>query len=253
MRIFKNSELVPDDELGFFYSCFDEKEAVDYSLRELRKHYPTNPIYLVSDGGADYSYLASTFDNIFVSQEEDTMSETFKITGENFKEEKYQRAIDVCAFTVLNRLRESRRFLKTKYVLMMHPDTLVRCKLSVPYGVKLLGSRANVGFPREFKKILRSTPGAKVINRWGATPGILEFDTFLKALNYIESNRNLFSQLSMAFQAMYAHDVLIPTLFALIGERETFNPDIIECLRDPKWESKNNPLVHQFRRYYPKR
>ena len=49
---------------------------------------------------------------------------------------------------------------------------------------------------------------------------------------------------------MYAHDLLLPTLFALVGEEETFNPEIIECNRDPNWRSKPNPLVHQFKDFY---
>ncbi len=43
--------------LGIFFSCFKEKKAVEYSLTELVKHYPDSPIYLVSDGGLDFSYL----------------------------------------------------------------------------------------------------------------------------------------------------------------------------------------------------
>ena len=52
------------------------------------------------------------------------------------------------------------------------------------------------------------------------------------------------------FYAMSAHDVLFPTLFALIGEEEVYNPDIIECHTDPFWRQKSNPLVHSFTEYY---
>ena len=67
-------------KLGFFYSCYKEKKAINNSIKELRKYYPDSPIYLVSDGGADYSYLTKQYKNIFVSLEEDTMSNTFKVT-----------------------------------------------------------------------------------------------------------------------------------------------------------------------------
>jgi hypothetical protein len=67
--------------LGFFFSCFNENKAVEYSLSELVKHYPDSPIYLVSDGGNDFSYLESEYKNLKFSFEEDTMSETFKITA----------------------------------------------------------------------------------------------------------------------------------------------------------------------------
>ena len=240
--------------LGFFFSCFTEKKAVEYSLSELVKHYPDSPIYLVSDGGLDYSYLEQNYKNIFTSLEEDTMSETFKITGEfdtgNFREPHYQKVIKKCAFAVLDRLKRSIDFCKTDYILMLDPDTLVRGTLNIPNGVKLLGSRVNSGMPSGVKEILKTIKGAKVIDRWGATPAIFEVETFLKALEYLESNIEIFDKFSNSFYAMYAHDVLLPILFALIGEEETFNPDIIECNRDPSWRSKSNPLVHQFKDFY---
>jgi hypothetical protein len=240
--------------LGFFFSCFTEKRAVEYSVSELLKHYPNSPIYLVSDGGLDYSYLQKKYENIFTSLEEDTMSETFKITGEldigNFRQQYYQDVIKKCSFAVLDRLKRAIDFCKTDYILMMDPDTLVRGKLTIPDGTKLLGSRINVGMPSGVKDILKSIKGAKVIDCWGATPAIFEVDTFLKALKYFEENISIFDKLSNQFYAMYAHDVLLPILFALIGEEETFNPDIIECNRDPFWRSKTNPLVHQFKDFY---
>ncbi len=72
------------NNLGIFYSCYKEKRAVDNSIRELRNHYPNVPIYLVSDGGLDYTYLCKKYKNIKVSLEEDTMGDTFKVTNINF-------------------------------------------------------------------------------------------------------------------------------------------------------------------------
>jgi hypothetical protein len=242
------------NSLGFFYSCYTEKKAVEYSLSELRKNYPDSPIYLVSDGGLDFSYLKENDDNLFVSLEEDTMSATFKITGDqvtgNFREEKNQIAIKKCALAVLDRLERAIEYCKTDYILMLDPDALVRGKLTIPEGVKLLGSRINSGLPEGFKKVLSSVGKSMIIDCWGATPAIFETKTFLKALNVLKSDITILDRLSMEYYAMFAHDLLLPTLFALVGEEETFNPEIIECNRDPNWQSKPNPLVHQFKVYY---
>ncbi len=62
----------------------------------------------------------------------------------------------------------------------------------------------------------------------------------------------ILDELTSSFYAIYAHDVLLPILFALVGEEETFNPDIIECQRDKNWMFRTNPLVHQFREFYDK-
>lgn len=240
--------------LGFFYSCYKEKKAVEYSLSELRKHYPDSPIYLVSDGGLDFSYLEEEYDNLVTSLEEDTMSSTFGITGDqvtgNFREKEKQDSIKKCALSVLDRLERAIEYCKTDYILMLDPDALVRGKLTIPNNAKLLGSRINSGLPQGFKDVLSSIRGAKVIDCWGATPGIFEVKTFLKALDVLKCDMNILDRLSMEYYAMFAHDLLLPTLFALVGEEEVFNPEIIECNRDSEWHSKSNPLVHQFKVFY---
>lgn len=248
-RSFKNMKT-----LGFFYTCFKEKRAIEYSLQQLNLHYPDAPIYLVSDGGLDFSYLEKDYKNLVTSLEEDTMSPTFKITGEldtgNFREEQNQEIIKKCAWTVLDRLEKAIEYCKTDYILMLDPDALVRGNLTIPDGVKLLGTRLNRGFPQGFKDVLSSIDGAKVIDCWGATPGIFEVETFLKGLNVLKCNPSIIDRLSMEFYAVYAHDVLLPIVFSLVGEEETYNPEVIECMRDPDWRSKPNPLVHQFRVFY---
>jgi hypothetical protein len=242
------------NSLGVFYTCFNEKNAIDYSISELLKVYPDIPIYLVSDGGLDFSYLTKNIKNFSFELGKDTMSETFSITGDpqfgNFKDFDKQFIIKNCALTLIERLKKCINFCKTEYILMMDPDTLVRGQLTIPDGVKLLGSKVNIGTPDEFKKVLSEVDGSKVIDTWGATPAIFHSETFLKSAKLIENNIELLDKLSMSFYAIYAHDVLLPTLFALIGEEETYNPDIIECHRDHDWKFKNNPLVHQFREYY---
>jgi hypothetical protein len=136
---------------------------------------------------------------------------------------------------------------------MLDPDALIRGKLSIPYGSKLLGSRINRGFPRNFRKIMRSFPGGISINHWGATPAIFEVKTFLRAKDNLLENWHVFEELRRHFHALYAHDVILPVIFGLIGIREEFNPDITECLRDKNWKLNKKPLVHQFRDYYPKK
>lgn len=240
--------------LGFFYTCYNEKRAVEYSIKKLRESYPDNPIYLVSDGGIDFSYLEENDKNIITSLEDDTISATKNITGDlytgNFREEENQKAIKDGAWATLNRLEKAIDYCKTDYILMLDPDALVRGKLTIPKSAKLLGSRINKGLFSGFKDVLSSIDGAKVIDCWGATPGIFEVKTFLKALSVLKCNPDIIDRLSMEYYAMYAHDLLLPTLFALVGEEEVFNPEIIECSRDPEWKSKTNPLVHQFREYY---
>jgi len=237
-------------KLGFFFSCYKENRAVENSLSELRKHYPDNPIYLVSDGGSDFNYLKDSYDNLFVSLEEDTMSSTFNITDQNWREEVHQNAIRQATYAVLNRLERAIEYCQTDYILMMDPDALVRGQLNIPEGVKLLGSRVNTGLPVELQVVLSRIPGAKVINCWGATPALFETKTFMDSWSRLKASPEVMDAFIDSFYAIYAHDVLLPLIFALAGEEETFNPDIVECNRNPNWRNTSQPLVHQFKEFY---
>ena len=237
-------------KLGFFFSCYKENRAVEYSLSELRKYYPDNPIYLVSDGGLNFKYLESSFENIKVSLESDTMSATFSITRENYLKEVHQQTNRVAAWAVLDRLERAIEYCQSEYILMMDPDALIRGKLNIPRGVKLLGSRVNKGFPKGFKNLLSRIEGATVIDCWGATPGIFHVKTFKKSLGMLRETPEVLDMFIKEFHAIYAHDVLLPLMFALVGEEETFNPDIVECNRNPNWRNTAQPLVHQFKEFY---
>jgi len=239
--------------IGFFFSCYTENEAVENSIDELRKHYPNNPIYLISDGGSDFTYLKDRHENLEVSIEEDTMSNTFKVTNQNWREPIHQETIKIATYAVLNRLERAINYCKSDYILMMDPDTLVRGTLNIPKGVKLLGSRVNKGLPQGLKDVLAGVDGAKIINCWGATPAIFDTKTFIKSWENIKKNPKIMDLFLNEFYAIYAHDVLLPLVFALVGEEETFNPDIVECNRNSNWINSEKPLVHQFKKYYPKK
>jgi len=244
--------------VGFIYSVFKEKKALDYSIKNLRIHYPEEKIYLISDGGLDYTYLENEYTNLTTSLEEDTMSETFKITGDyttgNFRQEYYQEVIKKCAYTVLDRVTRAIEYCNyPDWMVMCDPDCLIRGKLNFSDDGKILGSRINCCLPEGYRNILNSIDGAISISRWGASPCVFEVSTFLRALEkfrYLDTTEDLLDKLCKEFYAMYAHDVLFPTLFALVGEEETFNPDVVECTRNPNWRNTQHPLVHQFREYY---
>jgi len=244
--------------VGFIYSVFKEKKALDYSIKNLRIHYPEEKIYLISDGGLDYTYLENEYTNLTTSLEEDTMSETFKITGDyitgNFRQEYYQEVIKKCAYTVLDRVTRAIEYCNyPDWVVMCDPDCLIRGKLNFSDEGKILGTRINCCLPDGYRNILDSIDGAVPISRWGASPCVFEVKTFLNALEkfrYLDTTENLLDRLCEEFYALYAHDVLFPTLFALVGEEEIFNPDVVECTRNPNWRNTNHPLVHQFREYY---
>jgi len=249
--------------IGFFYSVYKEQKATEYSVEQLKKIYPESFVYLVSDGGLDFSYLEDKHINLKTLLEEDTMSDTFNITAGttgcdytigNYREPFYQEAIKKCAYTVLDRVTRAIEYCNyPDWMVMCDPDCLIRGELNFSEEGKILGTRINCCFPVGYRNILDSIDGATPISRWGSSPCVFHVKTFLKALEkfrYLDTTQNLLDRLCEEFYALYAHDVLFPTLFALVGEEETFNLDVVECTRNANWRNTNHPLVHQFREYY---
>lgn len=237
-------------KIGVFLTCFDETEAVEFALTKINEVYPNINIYLVSDGGKDFSYLKEKYTNLQTEFGENSMGEVLKLTHTHFQDKHQQDNIKKAVLTLIERLRRAIDFCGTEYILMADPDVYLRSELTIPSGVKLLGSRVNTGLPDELKKILSEIPGALIINSWGATPGIFEVSSFIKGVKILLETNQLLDKLCMSFYAMFAHDVILPVIFSLIGEEETFNPDIVECYRNPNWEQTDKPLVHQFKKYY---
>ena len=48
-------------QFGVFYQVYDNKKAARFVLENFREHFPENPVILISDGGEDFSDVASEY------------------------------------------------------------------------------------------------------------------------------------------------------------------------------------------------
>lgn len=241
-------------KLGAFFTCYDELEATRFSLYSLRFIYPETPIFLVYESDVDFKRLEKELPNLVTHKEEDTLSKCFQIQPYNFLQPENQQAIRKAAWAVLDRLNRAIEYLQTDYVIMLDPDAVVRGPLTIPQGVGLLGSRVNTNaFVLSGLSDVLVKYGGIRLAAWGATPAIFNSEKFLKGFAILRDNPKIFEEMCASFYAMFAHDVLLPSVFSLIREPETFNPDIVECIRNPQWMQTDKPLLHQYKKYYPKR
>lgn len=182
------------------------------------------------------------------------MSDTLRVTVQNFQTEASQKAILTGVDAILDRLESAIEFCQTEYMVMLDPDAVIRGQLNIPDGSGLLGCRANSNPPllAEMNRVLENHGGIKM-TAWGATPAIFNVEKFIKGKNILRNTPSLLSQLSNSFYAIFAHDILMGIIFSLIGESEEFNPDIVQCSTSPLWHLSNQPLLHQFRVFYPHR
>jgi hypothetical protein len=55
-------------QFGAVFPCYSNKKATEFVLENFRKHFPENPIVLISDGGADFSYLLKSIHVIIIGE-----------------------------------------------------------------------------------------------------------------------------------------------------------------------------------------
>ncbi|MHA2030784.1 MAG: hypothetical protein ACW99Q_15505, partial [Candidatus Kariarchaeaceae archaeon] len=121
-----NDIKIPIEDIGFVYNClFKQKRAFEYSVKAIKKVYPDSKIYVVSDGGLDYSYMED--DNLKFFMEEDTVSDLKKVSGENFLKEEYQMYIKRGMAATLDRLERGIEYCgNPEWICMTEPDVLIR-------------------------------------------------------------------------------------------------------------------------------
>lgn len=137
---------------------------------------------------------------------------------------------------------------------MLDPDAVIRGKLNIPDGSGLLGCRQNSNplLLSEMNKILEEHGGIPM-TAWGATPAIFNVEKFQKGKSILLKDPELLPKLTNSFYAVFAHDILMGIIFSLIKEKEEFNPDLVQISSNPNWLSSRQPLLHQFRFFYPPR
>lgn len=242
---------------GVFYTCYKEVEAVDNSIEILKKIYPDCPIYLVSDGGSDYSFLEKKYKNIKTELSWDSRGISQKLTHEKWADPEVQKNILKSVNEFFERNFQAIKYCQTDSILIMEPDVLVRSKLNHFPSEKnaLLGTRINQPHHEGFFKVrnlLKEVDGSVDPTHYGATPAFYHSNSFIKVYNFVKNNQNLVQKMISYDSNFVCYDVFLTVLFAASGFHEVYNPDIIECLRNPNWQTATNPLIHQYRVHYPK-
>lgn len=240
-----------ESKLGFMVTCYDEVNAIDIAMTSLRHYYPDAPITLFCE--KDYNTFSEVCRKHSIKQgvSEDTQSPLLRLTEENYTEEDFKKVEKaICEF--LFRVDYSSYTTPVEYLCLHCPDTLIRGEIEIPEGSGLLGSRVNQYFPAKLNEVLLKNGGIKV-GDFGAVPAILNVSDFQQAYKKILSKPTTIKELAEASCYAFSHDIMMSILFSLIGKREEYNPQIVECGRNPYWMETDCPIIHQFRTFYPKR
>lgn len=246
--------------IGFIYnSVYKQKKSFEYGLARVREYYPTSKVYVVSDGGLDYSYLEDEYKDLKFEMGEDTISPYIKMNFHNYLEFDNQIAIKKNIAATIERVTKGIEYCgNPDWIFLTEPDVLLRGKISYPSNGKVLGSRLNYAWDipgrleqyMDMNKILSQIDGSIPMFRWGAVPAIFHTETFLKSVKVYQENFDLLDGVTATVFGINCFDVIIPFLFSLVGEEEVYNSEVIECIRNPEWKTTSHPIIHQWRELY---
>jgi len=96
---------------GFYLHTYDKPEACINLLRKVRQFYPKEPVYIMSDGGMNFSGLCNSIGNC----------------NFQWRPPANDRWNPLPFF---NRIREAATWLNTTYTIMLEPDNEIRGKIA---------------------------------------------------------------------------------------------------------------------------
>lgn len=245
MTFFKFTQT-PDrelnDEVGFFFSCFKEKDAVNFCIKNIRSHYPENPIFLSSDGGLDFSHLQDDDKNLKFTLYED------KLGYVNHPETKDKEKLIDCCVEFLNRLNAAVDFCRTEFIMYYEPDVLLRGKVRINQGLHLNGSFANRMDESVMNFIHSINPHCANINFGSCGGSVINSASFKEV--YSKTDLDLIRKLIYLDPRISNCDFLLTVLFSIHGYRYDENLDFIEARRDTNWMNTSHSIVHQYHHNY---
>lgn len=232
-------------------TCYDEVNAIDVALTSLRHFYPYEGVAIFCEGNVeDFDFMREKH-NARVCESADTQSPLLKLSDSNYKKED-QFNVELAMKVLLTRISLACSWNDCEYLLLHCPDTLIRGKINIPEGSGFLGSLVNTYFISKINEVLLKHGGIEVA-AFGAVPAIFNVADLRKAHQIIKDKPEILTELAEASCYAFSHDIFVSCLFSLIGKREEYNSEIVECGRNPNWMQTDHPIVHQFRTFYPKR
>lgn len=149
-------------QFGAVFPCYSNKKATEFVLENFRKHFPENPIVLISDGGADFSLLAEKYscdyhwrENIFGNDSNGYDKNVYDAyrTLEFYR--RHKLACDYC---------------KTEYMMLLEDDVYIQRPFTIDEPFALKGVRIGGVMPANLKRDCLEQGGVEV-NNYGMCGG----------------------------------------------------------------------------------
>lgn len=239
------------NNIAVYHQCFNNIKATEFALSNFKKHNSNIEYYLISDGGLNFFHLTEKYnchyynDNINVGMNNLNSSQ---------------------ALVILKRLKYCFDVSRAKYILLMEDDIFCRGKIEITEDFDLAGANTPNNLIGEsalnyIKQKYNVNPNINWYNACGGSllnKNIFE-KSYDKLIKFIEEDHDFIkTKLSgdtfknvPGYKWTYGWmDQMICFLYMICDKKISINPEHIECLRDPMWQSKPHKLVHQYKLKY---
>lgn len=227
------------NSIGFYYNCYRNKYATDNILQQLRKIYPTEPVYLMNDKGDDLSDIAIKYNCHY------KYSQINILGGRIINGKKHMCFTDkLSAKTYLSEIILAIDYCKTDYIILMEDDVFIHGKVKqFPQHAGGADINANLfsNCVHDFNQIRNQYPLIKM-DYWNLGGGsILHCNTIKECIQ------------NTSFDEICKFDYLCKTPFELWHTNDVILNYIlmINGKTSEKWTNTNNSMIsHPDKRFY---
>jgi hypothetical protein len=229
-----------EENVGFFLSCYKEKEAVKFCFDNIRHYYKKNPIFISSDGGYEFGEICDNNSKFYLF--DDVLGYV------NNPESKDPEKLILCCREFLNRLKIAADYCNKDYIVYYEPDILLRGLISIDSELDINGSFANTIHQEVLSLILKYNPKNSNFNFGACGGSVIKVSSLMEVLK--KTDDDLLREIICTDKRVSNCDYLLTVLFSIFNYRYLENTDFIEAKRNQDWENTQHSIVHQYHNNY---
>lgn len=223
-------------KLGAYFQVYKNVRATDFVLNNFKTHFSDGPVYLLSDGGSDFSEIAKKYDCNYVYSFNNGYCAYLPSSNIRVL---FERILDAC------------KFCNTEYLMLLEEDVYVKEKFSLDNPFYIKGTKYGPCFSEELLQNIYNNGGKSSTKKYGMCGGsILHCEKYIDLSKKFDEFFLLHEKLS---QNIYNNSITyidgaLTFLFNYYGYDFEMNPELSEVPHDPNW--RNYKIISRFKKYY---
>jgi hypothetical protein len=152
----------------------------------------------------------------------------------------------------VNRLEKAAQVSNASEILCLEPDSLIRGRVKLSSGTDLECLTVNK-YSKELLDQVNLISNSKIpIEGWGFCVGLVSRACLLGIASFVNENQLLIADLIKVDEKLVNIDHGLPIFAHLAGFSVSKSGAITEVGRNRFWRLNRKPIVHQYKKYYPK-